>query len=116
MEGSDREYQDGIVDAVGDMVETYRNLVTVRITESAAVTGSLSIVGLLVLVVSVFVLLFAGLGAAWWIGDVMHNMKAGFFIVGAFYLFILIIVLLTAGSVILQWLRNVIVRKIYEQV
>ena len=116
MEGSDREHQDGLVDAVGDMVETYRNLVNVRITETAAVTGSLSIVGILVLVVSVFVLLFSGLGAAWWIGDVMNNMKAGFFIVGAFYLFILVVVLLTAGSVILPWLRNVIVRKIYEQV
>lgn len=116
MEGSDRVQQDGIVDAVGDMVETYRNLVNVRITEGAAKSGSIGIVGVLVLVVSVFVLLFAGLGAAWWIGDVMQNMKAGFFIVGAFYLFILILLLLTAGPIILPWLRNVIVRKIYEQV
>jgi hypothetical protein len=116
MEASDREQQDGLVDAVGDMVETYRKLVNVQIVENVAVGGSLSIVGLLLVIVSVFVLLFAGLGAAWWIGDVMQNPKAGFFIVGGFYLLILIILLLTASSMILPWLRNVIVRKFYEQV
>jgi hypothetical protein len=116
MEASDREQQDGLVDAVGDMVETYRKLVNVRLVENAAVGGSLSIVGILLLVVIVFVLLFAGLGAAWWIGDVMQNPKAGFFIVGGFYCLILIVVLLTASSLILPWLRNLIVRKIYEQV
>jgi hypothetical protein len=116
MEASDRENQDGIVDAVGDMVATYRRLVNVRIVEGTARGGSLSIVSILVLVVAVFVLLFAGLGAAWWIGDVMDNMKAGFFIVGGFYLLVLIIVLLTANSLILPWLRNLIVRKVYEQI
>jgi hypothetical protein len=116
MEGTDREHQDGIVDAVGDMVETCRRLVNVRLAENAAVGGSLSIVGVLLMVVSVFVLLFSGLGAAWWIGDVMQNMKAGFFIVGGFYFVIFIILLLTASSVIIPWLRNVIVRKIYEEV
>ncbi|HTF19675.1 MAG TPA: hypothetical protein VK658_16495 [Chryseolinea sp.] len=116
MEGSDREQQDGLIDAVGDMVETYRRLVNVRIVENAAVGGSLSIVGVLLLVMGVFVLLFSGLGAAWWIGDALQNMKAGFFIVGGFYLFILAILLLTASSVILPWLRNIIVRKIYDEV
>jgi len=114
MEASDREQQDGLVDAVGDMFETYRQLVNVRLVENAAIGGSLGIVGILLMIVSVFVLLFAGLGAAWWIGDEMQNPKAGFFIVGGFYLFVLIVVLLTASSVILPWLRNIIVRKIYE--
>lgn len=116
MEDSDREQQDGIVDAVGDMVETCRKLVNIRLVENAAVGGSVSIVGVLLLIVSVFVFLFTGLGAAWWIGDTMQNMKAGFFIVGGFYMLVLIILLLTASSVILPWLRNIIVRKIYEQV
>jgi hypothetical protein len=115
MEGSDRTQQDGLVDAVGDMVETYRNLINIRIAEGAAKGGSMSLFGLMLLVVAVFVLLFAGLGAAWWIGDSLENMKAGFFIVGGFYLVLLIIALLSANSVILPRLRNIIVRKIYEQ-
>lgn len=116
MENSDRDQQNGVVDAVGDIIETYRSFMNVRIAEGAARSGSVSIFGILVLVISIFVLLFAGLGAAWWIGDAMENMKAGFFIVGGFYLIVLLIFLLTANSTILPWLRNLIVRKIYEQV
>ena len=114
MEATDREEQDGIIDAVGDMVETYSCLIKVRMVESAAIGGSVSVVGVLLFIVSIFVLLFTGLGAAWWIGDAMENMKAGFFIVGGFYLLIMVTVLLTAGTLILPWLRNLIVRKFYE--
>ena len=37
------------------------------------------------MLVIVFILLFLGLGAAWWIGEKLDNMKAGFFIVGGVY-------------------------------
>lgn len=114
MEERDRTQQDGLIDAVGDMVETYRGIAKLHLVENAAVGGSLSILGMLLLVTGVFILLFAGLGAAWWIGDALQNMKAGFFIVGGFYLIVFVVMLLTAGSVILPWLRNIIVRKIYE--
>ena len=39
METSDREQQNGVVDAVGDLIETYRCFVNVRIVESAARGG-----------------------------------------------------------------------------
>jgi hypothetical protein len=113
---TDRTQQDGFVDAVGDMVNTYRKLVNVRIVESVAAGGSVSILGILLLVIGVFTLLFGGLGVAWWIGEAWGDLKMGFFIVGGFYLLVLLVTLLMSGSVVLPWLRNIIVRKIYEQV
>ena len=113
--GTDAEKQDSIVDAAGDLIETYRNLITVRIVEHTSMGASISIVGLITLLIVVFVLLFSGMGAAWWIGDQMKNMKAGFFIVGGFYTLVLIIVLVTAKPLLLPNLRNMIIRKIYEQ-
>jgi hypothetical protein len=115
-EDTDRTQQDGFVDAVGDMVDTYRRLVNVRIVENAASGGSIGILGILLLVIAVFTLLFGGLGVAWWIGEKWGDMKAGFFIVGAFYLVVFVVALLVSSSMILPWLRNLIVRKIYEQV
>jgi len=115
-EDTDRTRQDGFVDAVGDMVNTYRKLVNVRIVENVASGGSISILGIMLLVIVVFTLLFAGLGIAWWIGEALGDMKVGFFIVGAFYLLVFIVALLVSSSVIMPWLRNLIVRKIYEQV
>lgn len=115
MDNNDAERQDTIVDAAGDLIETYRDLMTVRIVEHTSMGASLSIVGIISLLIIVFVLLFSGLGAAWWIGDAMNNMKAGFFIVGGIYSVILIAVLATAKSLIIPNVRNLIIKKIYEQ-
>jgi hypothetical protein len=112
---ADAERQDTVVDAAGDLIETYRDLLTVRIVEHTSAGASISIVGIISLLIIVFVLLFSGLGAAWWIGDTMNDMKAGFFIVGGFYTLVLIAVLATAKSFIIPNVRNMIIKKIYEQ-
>jgi hypothetical protein len=111
----DASKQDNVFDAAGDLIETYRNLLTIRIVEQTSLGASLSILGIVILFVIVFVLLFSGLGAAWWIGDSLHNMKAGFFIVGGFYAIVLLLILLTANTFLLPNLRNLIIKKIYEQ-
>jgi hypothetical protein len=104
-----------LVDAVGDWVETYRNLITMRIVEHASQGASVSILGILSAVVVVFLLLFLGLGSAWWVGEAMENMKAGFFIVGGFYAIVFIIILAMAKKVLIPGIRNMIIKKIYEQ-
>ena len=111
----DAERQDSVVDAVGDLIETYRDLMTTRVVEHTSMGASISIVGIIALLMIVFVLLFIGMGAAWWIGDTLDNVKAGFFIVGGFYTLLLIILLVAAKPLLLPGLRNMIIRKIYEQ-
>lgn len=104
-----------IVEAAADLVETYRNLVTVRIVEQTTLGASVSIVGILFLLVVVFILLFIGVGLAWWAGETLDNMKAGFFIVGGFYVIVLLVLLLTARKVLLPNIRNLLIKKIYDQ-
>ncbi len=111
----DTKTQDNLVDAAGDIIETYRSLITVRVVEHASMGASISILGVLTMCTVIFILLFAGLGAAWWIGDTMNNMKAGFFIVGGFYAIVLLLILATANSFLLPNIRNLIIKKIYEQ-
>jgi hypothetical protein len=104
-----------LVGAVGDWVETYRNLMGVRIVEHTSMGASVSVLGVLTLLVIVFVLLFLGLGSAWWMGEKLENMKAGFFIVGGVYGTALIIILMLAKKVLIPGIRNLIIKKIYEQ-
>jgi hypothetical protein len=103
-----------IVDAASDWIETYRNLLTIKIVEQASQGASVSIIGIFALLAVIFILLFIGLGAAWWVGETLDNMKAGFFIVGAVYLTLLVIVLALAKRVLIPGIRNIIIRKIYE--
>ena len=100
---------------MADWIETYRNLLGVRIVEHSSMGASVSVLGVLTMLVIVFILLFLGLGAAWWIGEKLENMKAGFFIVGGVYGTVLIIILLMAKKVLIPGIRNLIIKKIYEQ-
>ena len=115
MEDNNRNTSEKLVDAVGDWIETYRNLITIRIVEHASRGASVSMIGVLSLLTILFILLFIGLGCAWWIGEALQNMKAGFFIVGGVYLTFLLLILLMAKKVLIPGIRNMIIKKIYEQ-
>jgi hypothetical protein len=103
------------VDIGGDLVEAYRDLITLKIVEHTSLGASVSVIGILSLVLAMFVLLFAGLGSAWWLGESLANMKAGFFIVGGVYTLVFVILLLTSRKVFVPLIRNLIIKKIYEQ-
>jgi len=104
-----------LVGALTDWVETYRNLLGVKVVEHTSLGASVSFFGVLTTLVVVFILLFLGLGAAWWIGEQLDNMKVGFFIVGGIYGAVLIIILAMAKKVLIPGIRNLIIKKIYEQ-
>ena len=103
------------IDSVSDLVETYQKLISIRVVEHTSQGISISIVGIISLVMAVFVLLFTGLGSAWWLGEYLQNMKAGFFIIGGLYLLIFLILLATSRTVLFPLIRNIIIKKIYEQ-
>ncbi len=103
------------IDSVSDLVETYQKLISIRVVEHTSQGISISIVGIISLIMAVFVLLFTGLGSAWWLGEYLQNMKAGFFIIGGLYLLIFLILLATSRTVLLPLIRNIIIKKIYEQ-
>ena len=48
-------------------------------------------------------------------GEALENMKAGFFIVGGVYGTILVIILIMAKKILIPGIRNLIIKKIYEQ-
>lgn len=115
MERAEEKQKERWVDIGGDLIEAYRNLLTIKIVEKASLGASFSIVGLFSLISISLILLFAGLGSAWWVGEQMENMIAGFFIVVGVYAVILACVLLATKKVIVPKIRNFIIKKMYEQ-
>lgn len=103
------------VNSITDLVDAYRNLISVKVVEHTSLGISLGIIGILSMIIAVFVLLFTGIGSAWWLGEYLQNMKAGFFIVGGFYALVFIILLLTSPGIWIPRIRNAIIKKIYEQ-
>lgn len=103
------------IDSASELVEDYRNLITVRVVEHTSLGLSVSIMGVISLLIAMFVLLFSGLGSAWWLGEYLSNMKAGFFIIGGVYLILFILLLILSRKVLVPFIRNTIIKKIYEQ-
>lgn len=104
-----------LVEVGGDLIEAYRDLITIKVVEHTSLGASVSVVGILSLVLAMFVLMFVGLGSAWWLGEYLANMKAGFFIVGGVYSLAFALILLTSRKVLVPRIRNLIIKKIYEQ-
>lgn len=102
------------MDTAADLISGYRDLISIRIVEHSSFGISVSVIGILSLIVAVFVLLFTGLGLAWWLGENLDNMKAGFFIVGGVYLLVFSVLLATSQKILIPWIRNLVIKKIYE--
>lgn len=103
------------VNNVTDLADAYKDLLTMRLVEHSSLGIAAAIMGTTSLLISLFIFLFAGFGFAWWLGEYLENMKAGFFIVGGVYSLIFIIILLTSKNIWIPRIRNAIIKKIYEQ-
>jgi len=112
--GEQEKPTEKLINTAGQMIETYRDLINLTVVENVSLGVSVSVVGVITLVFICFVLLFGALGAAWWIGETMNNMKAGFFIAGSAFLLLLLIVLVSAKNGLIHMIRNIVIKKIYE--
>ena len=110
-----KNQSEGLVDHVEALSDTFLKLVFVNITQkTVAVTAGL-INTIFIYLFLIFCLLFAGAGLAWWLGDLLNNRAAGFFIVSGFFLLAAFFFILMKKKIIYPFIRNFLVRKIYEE-
>jgi hypothetical protein len=99
---------------IGDYLETYYKLSVIKATDKATgiASGTLTVAGILVF--GFFIVLFASLGFAIWLGQAIGSNVAGYFIVAGFYLLLLGVLILLRKRIVFPFIRNLIIRKIYE--
>jgi Putative Actinobacterial Holin-X, holin superfamily III len=103
-----------LADHIEDLADTFYKLTVVNVTQKATDIASGAIVMMAICVLGLFVLLFIGFGLAWWLGDIMENRTAGFFLGGGLFLLLLIIILAMRKKWIFPYLRNMIITKVYD--
>ena len=103
------------VNQVTDLIETYRSLITVRVVQHTSLGIGMGVIGVLASALVVFIFLFGGLGFAWWLGEYLHDMNLGFFIMGGVYTIGFFTLLLISRRVIIPIIRDYVIKKIYEQ-
>lgn len=115
MEEVEREQIKKITESTEDIVETYRKLLSLTLVEYTSLAAGISAAAVVYMLLIAFSLLFASMGVAWWIGQSMTNMTAGFFIVALIFALSLLVVILTAGKKIISLVRDLIIREMYDK-
>ena len=104
-----------ILNHAGDYAETFYKLNLVRLTKKVSDVASVVVNSVLIFFISLCILLFISFAGAWWLGDIVQNRALGFLIIAGFYLLIILVLVLMRKKVISPFIRNTLIRKIYEE-
>jgi hypothetical protein len=97
-----------------ELGETAIKLARVNASRTTANVSAALMIRIVLSVILFIALLFSSFAAAWWVGDVLHSRIKGFLLVGAFYFLIFLLVLALKEKIFLPFLRNKVIKKIYE--
>jgi len=103
-----------LADHIEELADTFYRLTVVNVTQKATNIVSGAVVMIVLCLLGFFVLLFAGCGLAWWLGNIVNSRIGGFLLASAFFLIIMIIVSLLRKQTIFPLIRNLIIRKVYD--
>ena len=98
-----------------DYLETLYKLSVVRATKKASNIASGLVNSLLLFFISLCILLFLSIAAAWWIGQELNNPSLGFLSVAGFYILLAIVLIALRKNVISPIIKNSLIKKIYEE-
>lgn len=104
-----------IINHSQDYLETFYKLSIVRATKKASNIASGLVNSVLLFFIVLCILLFLSIAAAWWIGQELNNPALGFLSVAGFYVLLAIILLALRKSVISPFIKNSLIKKIYEE-
>ena len=100
---------------IGGYLDTFYQVSLLNVTKKVTNVASFAFSTVVVCVLGVFVLFFTSIAMAWWLGNVVASRTGGFLIVAGFYLVVSIIIILLRKKIIFPFVRNILIRKVYEQ-
>lgn len=114
MEPSLKDSTQQLKDHVGEYVNTYIQITKAKATQTASTAASGAAIGVAALFFGLFFLFFLFCGVALWLGALLENRHAGFFIVAGFFALLLVLIFALRKKVIVPMIQNTIISKVYE--
>jgi len=104
-----------ILQHAGDYADTLYRLSLVRLTKKISNVASGVVNSVLIFFIALCIILFLSLAGAWWFGAMLNSPAGGFLIIAAFYTLLVLILVLMRKKIIAPFIRNTLIRKIYEE-
>ena len=99
---------------LSDLADTYYKLALVTVTQKATNITSGILAGVSALLLLIFILFFLGMGLAWWLGNLLNSVPAGFFIVAGLFIIMMVALVLLRKKIVFPLLKKAILKKLYE--
>lgn len=97
-----------------DYGKTSLELLKVSAVERGSKLMSKLLVGMVLVLLFFFSIVFLNVALALWIGSLLSSITLGFLIVGGFYLLLFILLILLAKKSIGPIIRNAIIKELYD--
>jgi len=101
--------------AVENYVENRILLIKLQATEKISKLAGAMFSGLLIAVISFFIILFISMMIAWYFGQLLDNVYLGFGIISAFYIVLLILLLVFRKKVLEKTITNTVINIFFEK-
>lgn len=113
MENIDAEKRT-VVELAHDYVDTYINFAVANVTQKTADISASAAFGVVAGLIGFFVLMFLGIAASFWLGELVNSTALGFLIISGVYVLALVVLFLTRKKFVFPIVRNLIVKSIYD--
>lgn len=90
-------------------------LLKLEMVEKTSKLVSVMFIGLLITVLSFFIILFLSFMAGYYFASVTHSLYLGFGIVCGFYILLLVFMVLTGRKMLHTYITNTVIRTIFDQ-
>jgi hypothetical protein len=100
---------------VQDLAQTYYELARINVAQAGSRAIARAMIFFIIAGLVLCVLLLAGIGLSLFLGNVLKNPAAGYFIVAFFYLILVVVSYLLRKKIVFPFIRDFIVRKIYDK-
>ena len=110
-----KEKADDLLHHAGDYADSFIKLNVLRAAKKVTNLGAGLVSAVSAMVMGMLVLFFGGFALGWWLGDITESRALGFLLVAVFYLLLLGLIAAFRRKLIFPYVRNMLIRKIYEQ-
>jgi len=100
---------------IQDIAQTYYDLACINLAQAGAKAVARATLFFIVTGLVLCIMLLAGIGLSLWVGTLLKNTAAGYFIVAFSYLVLVILLFLLRKQIVFPFIRNFVVRKIYDK-
>jgi hypothetical protein len=100
---------------VQEITQTYYDLARINVAQAGSKAVARAFLFFLIAGLLLCILLLAGIGLSLYLGKVLNDAAAGYFIVAGFYLLLAIVFYMLRKQIVFPFIRDFIVKKIYDK-